>query len=1128
MKKLFSIMLSMLLFLGNITLISAEVTTKTIYVMLRAKSTTEDNPMTFYFGTADFVHPWLEDTYEEKMVIETDYLGNPITADQPAIVKVTIPNTYTRVGFSGGEHTTEGIEVVDGGVYAYFYGLQLTDYTLEDLDDITLMDSAVMPDDTVIPEGTNAYILGNINNSFVNKGTILYADLEYAFINEGTILDGKYYYVTNKGMILNGTYGSVVNEGTIQNGVFTNNVKNKGTILDGDFSAPDTLIYFISGNISDKVLEQCKVIQPCPVTFYLDKLTHDDETMMTIPGDYYEVNLTAEEGYVVPEEITVTIGGELAGQYDYSYTVLSATEATIVIYENKQTSSIEISASALKFEKANIENLRIGDISVVKNGYLRNASGENWSYDNDTNTLTFDNFTIVDRESTEPTIECSDDLNLVLKGTNTIDRGLNNYSYSALDVYGLLNITGTSEDTLLIRADYMCINAEKLMISGCNIDTKTTGNSNSLAICVSTNIDIVNGAVVIAETTNTYGAFSHSITSNSGILTIDSSTLTAIASPTNGDSVGLHLRKDVVLKNAVVSASGGTIDAWCENIIYDEASTINLNKVYVGIKTLIWDEATRTFVCPGHTGEELTCVGYLCENCYEYYGEGDGESHFGGTATCVDLKVCEGCGTSYGEYSDENHNWEGSICVDCEAVCDHGEDAELGYCYTCKTFFGLEIKPGATYDVLRETVYKFVPKVTNTLVLRTESETDPVIYLYDETFKTICSAYDSNYRENDYDPRMEYNFEAGKTYYIKIRDYNREYNFPLIFECNDHVAEIADCQHASICQSCDKELAPMDENNHTSYLVQVGSQEATYENIGWNAYEYCSKCEYTTYEEISVKVMSVVQNLVAKATDYKTATLTWNAVAGASGYDIYRQSYTEGAQFEFVQSVDTNTASITGLKTGKTYAFYVVAKNNKFSTAASEAVRVATALEGKVKLEMEQVSASKFKLSWNKIDGATRYIVYRKRNDDKLKKVLTLGADKLEYTTAEMPNGEYQFVLKAGRYDSIDRVMTKASNTVTGSVAKVKPSITLSAGTKQVKVSWKKLEGVTNYEVYRATSGKYTKIKTTTATSYTAKSLTSGKKYYFKVRGYKLYKSGDDIKYNVYTDYSSAKGATAK
>ena len=120
--------------------------------------------------------------------------------------------------------------------------------------------------------------------------------------------------------------------------------------------------------------------------------------------------------------------------------------------------------------------------------------------------------------------------------------------------------------------------------------------------------------------------------------------------------------------------------------------------------------------------------------------------------------------------------------------------------------------------------------------------------------------------------------------------------------------------------------------------------------------------------------------------------------------------------------------------------------------------------------------------------------------------------------------------MKAGRYDSKDRVMTDASNAKSGTVKQVKPAITLTAGSKQIKVSWKKLEGVTNYEVYRATSsgGKYTKVKTTTSTSYTVKSLTKGKKYYFKVRGYKQYKSGDTIKYNVYTDYSSTKSATAK
>ena len=75
---------------------------------------------------------------------------------------------------------------------------------------------------------------------------------------------------------------------------------------------------------------------------------------------------------------------------------------------------------------------------------------------------------------------------------------------------------------------------------------------------------------------------------------------------------------------------------------------------------------------------------------------------------------------------------------------------------------------------------------------------------------------------------------------------------------------------------------------------------------------------------------------------------------------------------------------------------------------------------------------------------------------------------------------------------------------------------------------WEKMEGVTHYEVYRATTGKYTKLKTTSAVSYTAKSLTKGKKYYFKVRGYKTYKSGDNISYKVYTPYSSAKAIDNK
>ena len=272
-----------------------------------------------------------------------------------------------------------------------------------------------------------------------------------------------------------------------------------------------------------------------------------------------------------------------------------------------------------------------------------------------------------------------------------------------------------------------------------------------------------------------------------------------------------------------------------------------------------------------------------------------------------------------------------------------------------------------------------------------------------------------------------------------------------------------------------------------------------------------------------------VENVVAEDTNYKTITLTWDASETATAYEVYRKAY-DSEEFKLYKTVEDTTVAVTGVMTGKEYAFYVVAKNEGGDAEASATVAKATTLHGKVTLDIEQVSTSKFKLSWNKIDGATRYIVYRKRNDDKMKKVLTLGADKLEYVTAEMPNGDYQFILKAGRYDSKDRVMTDASNTVEGSVEKVRPAVTLKAGTKSIKVSWKAMEGVTHYQVYRATSkdGKYTKLTTTKELSYTAKSLSSGKKYFFKVRGYKTYKSGTDIKYTVYTPYSTIKYATAK
>lgn len=80
----------------------------------------------------------------------------------------------------------------------------------------------------------------------------------------------------------------------------------------------------------------------------------------------------------------------------------------------------------------------------------------------------------------------------------------------------------------------------------------------------------------------------------------------------------------------------------------------------------------------------------------------------------------------------------------------------------------------------------------------------------------------------------------------------------------------------------------------------------------------------------------------------------------------------------------------------------------------------------------------------------------------------------------------------------------------------------------KIKVTWDKIEGVDGYKVYRATkkSGKYSLVRTTTSantTSYINTGRTTGKTYYYKVRGYKKFG-----KTTYYTKYSAVRSTYAR
>lgn len=59
----------------------------------------------------------------------------------------------------------------------------------------------------------------------------------------------------------------------------------------------------------------------------------------------------------------------------------------------------------------------------------------------------------------------------------------------------------------------------------------------------------------------------------------------------------------------------------------------------------------------------------------------------------------------------------------------------------------------------------------------------------------------------------------------------------------------ATCSAKAVCEVCGKEYGEKDPNNHA--LVQHAAKAPTCTEIGWNAYEACSRCNYTTtYQEL--------------------------------------------------------------------------------------------------------------------------------------------------------------------------------------------------------------------------------------------------------------------------------------
>ena len=222
--------------------------------------------------------------------------------------------------------------------------------------------------------------------------------------------------------------------------------------------------------------------------------------------------------------------------------------------------------------------------------------------------------------------------------------------------------------------------------------------------------------------------------------------------------------------------------------------------------------------------------------------------------------------------------------------------------------------------------------------------------------------------------------------------------------------------------------------------------------------------------------------------------LTWNAVSGATSYKVYRATSQNGT-YSLLGTVTATSYTNTGAKAGTTYYYKVKAVNSAgesaFSNVVSGKTTVTTLTMG------HSASSGKPMLTWNAVDGAASYKVYRATAKNGAYSVINT-TNALTYTNTGAALGT-TYYYKVEALDAAGKSLG-FSDVVEGKVAPVL-AVGYSSVSGKPQLTWKAVPGATEYQVYRSTqqNSGYTKINTTTATSYVNTGAKANTTYYYKI-----------------------------
>ncbi len=326
------------------------------------------------------------------------------------------------------------------------------------------------------------------------------------------------------------------------------------------------------------------------------------------------------------------------------------------------------------------------------------------------------------------------------------------------------------------------------------------------------------------------------------------------------------------------------------------------------------------------------------------------------------------------------------------------------------------------------------------------------------------------------------------------------------------------------------------ETKSNSYTDSAAAEGKTYYYIV-RAYKLSGTARVYGAASTTAKAATYVTTPAASisAVGYSSVKLSWKAVPGASGYQVYRSTSVNG-KYSLVKTTASKSYKNTGLKTGTKYYYQVRAYKKSGKTKLygnySTVMSATPVLSNISKVSASAYNPTAVKISWSKVPGRSGYEIWRSTSPESgfaLIKTTSGTTFKNTGLTPSVTGNPKTYYYKVRAYRTVGGTRVYGEFTKLASASPALSGVSsMSASAYSptaAKISWGKVKGRSGYEIWRSTSadGTYSLIKSTTGTSYKNTLLTPFVTYFYKVRAY--VKVGNTRVYSEFSPVKSVKPA---